>query len=165
MLQTTATDHCCFCTPQKEMAKDDRSIPNETGASRTAWTCCGTTAYTGKLTPSQFVAVRDNTARIFNIWPKKGAAAGADADIVVWDPNKTRTISTETHHQNIDFLLRGHGDHGRPRSPSLRGGVVWRDDQLFTERGTGRYMSARPSPSTGTPRGLALAEPTKVDRA
>ena len=31
MIQTTATDHCCFCTPQKEMGKDDfRSIPNGT---------------------------------------------------------------------------------------------------------------------------------------
>ena len=47
-----------------------------------------------------------NTARIFNIWPKKGTLQpGADADIVVWDPNKTRTISVDTHHQNIDLKI------------------------------------------------------------
>ena len=109
MLQTTATDHCCFCTPQKEMGKDDfRKIPNGTGGIEDRMGVLWHHGVrTGKLTPSQFVAVTStNTARIFNIWPKKGTLQpGADADIVVWDPNKTRTISAETHHQNIDFNI------------------------------------------------------------
>ena len=47
-----------------------------------------------------------NAAKIFNIYPKKGALmTGADADIIVWDPEATRTISAKTHHQKVDFNL------------------------------------------------------------
>jgi dihydropyrimidinase len=109
MLQTTATDHCCFCTPQKQAGLDDfRKIPNGTGGVEDRMGVLWHHGVrTGRLTPSEFVAVTStNTAKIFNIHPKKGALApGADADLVVWDPEKTRTISAKTHHQNIDFNI------------------------------------------------------------
>ena len=109
MLQTTATDHCCFCTAQKEMGKDDfRSIPNGTGGVEDRMSVLWHHGVgTGRLTPSEFVAVTStNTAKIFNIHPKKGCLnVGADADVVIWDPEGTRVISAETHHQNIDFNI------------------------------------------------------------
>jgi len=171
MLQTTATDHCCFCTDQKAAGKDDfRSIPNGTGGIEDRMGVLWHHGVrTGKLTPSQFVAVTStNTARIFNIWPKKGTIQpGADADIVVWDPNKTRTISAETHHQNIDFnIYEGMEITGNAAVTLSRGRVVWRDDQLFTERGTGKHIDRPPFAFfwDAQKKRNALATHTKVDR-
>ena len=101
MLQTTATDHACFCTAQKQAGFDDfRKIPNGTGGVEDRLSVLWHHGVrTGRLTPSEFVAVTStNCAKIFNIHGKKGVIApGADADVVVWDPNKTRTISKKTH--------------------------------------------------------------------
>jgi len=145
MLQTTATDHCCFCTDQKRAGRDDfRKIPNGTGGIEDRMGVLWHHGVrTGRLTPSEFVAVTSsNTAKIFNIFPKKGALmAGADADIVVWDPNKTRTISAKTHHQNIDFnIYEGMEITGNAALTMSRGMVVWENDELKTERGRGRYL-------------------------
>ncbi len=145
MLQTTATDHCCFCQEQKRAGRDDfRLIPNGTsGVEDRMGVLWHHGVRTGKLTPAQFVAVTStNTARIFNLAPRKGVLqAGADADIVVWDPDKTRTISAKSHHQNIDFnIYEGMEITGNAAVTLSRGRVLWENDQLQTERGSGRYI-------------------------
>jgi dihydropyrimidinase len=171
MLQTTATDHCCFCTPQKEMGKDDfRLIPNGTNGVEDRMSVLWDRGVgTGRLTPSEFVAVTStNAAKIFNIFPKKGAiAVGSDADIVVWDPKGTRHISAETHHQKIDFnIYEGMTVTGVPAVTLSRGRVVWRDGEVRVEPGTGEYID-RPC---GAPyhkalqRERELAAPTAVQR-
>jgi dihydropyrimidinase len=146
MLQTTATDHCCFCTPQKEMGLDDfRKIPNGTnGVEDRMAVLWHHGVNTGRLTPNEFVKVTStNCAQIFNIYPKKGAIqVGADADLVVWDPEGTRHISAETHHQNIDFnIYEGMVVKGIPAVTLSRGSVVWQDGELKTVRGAGRYVN------------------------
>ncbi|MEY3211646.1 MAG: hypothetical protein RIT28_2127, partial [Pseudomonadota bacterium] len=146
MLQTTATDHCCFCTPQKRAGVDDfRKIPNGTGGVEDRMGVLWHHGVrTGKLSPSQFVAATSSScAKIFNIFPQKGAImAGADADIVIWDPNKTRTISAKTHHQNIDFnIYEGMEITGNAAITLSRGMVVWENDQLQTVRGRGQYVN------------------------
>ena len=171
MLQTTATDHCCFCTDQKQAGVDDfRKIPNGTGGIEDRMTVLWHHGVrTGKLSPSDFVAVTSsNTAKIFNIFPKKGALmAGADADIVIWDPEKKRTISKDTHHQNIDFnIYEGMETVGNAAITLSRGRVVWEDDKLHTEEGTGKYVDRPPFASywDTQQRRNGLAEPTKVER-
>lgn len=149
MLQTTATDHCCFRTAQKAMGKDDfRKIPNGTGGVEDRMAVLWHHGVnTGRLTPSEFVrATSTNAAQIFNMYPRKGAiAVGADADIVVWDPSGTRTISAATHHQNIDFnIFEGMTVTGIPVVTLSRGEVVWEGGQLAAERGRGRYISRPP---------------------
>ena len=63
--------------------------------------------HTGIIDPKRFVAITSaNAAKIFNVFPRKGCiAVGSDADIVVWNPQKTRIISAKTHHQAVDFNI------------------------------------------------------------
>jgi dihydropyrimidinase len=144
-LQTTATDHCCFCAPQKAGGMGDFTrIPNGTGGIEDRMSVLWHHGVrTGRLTASEFVAVTStNTAKIFNIHPRKGAiAVGADADIVLWDAEASRTISAATHHQNVDFnVYEGMEVTGLARHTVAAGRVVWTDGDLRTVRGAGRYI-------------------------
>jgi dihydropyrimidinase len=170
-LHTTATDHCCFCTPQKEAGRDDfRKIPNGTGGIEDRMSVLWHHGVrTGRLTPSEFVRVTStNAAQIFNVFPQKGTVApGADADLVVWDPAATRTISARTHHQNIDFnIYEGMEVTGTAAVTLSRGRVVWERGQLHAERGAGRHV-ARPCFAPyyeALRKARALAEPRPVAR-
>ncbi len=148
-LQTTATDHCCFCADQKAAGKDDfRNIPNGTAGIENRMEVLWTHGVnTGRLTMNEFVAVTStNAAKIFNIYPRKGAiAVGADADIVVWDPEASKTISSKTDHQNIDFnIFEGMEVRGVASHTISQGKVVWADGKLDVERGAGRYIEKPP---------------------
>ncbi len=176
ILQTTATDHCCFCAPQKRggptnaAMTDFRKIPNGTGGIEDRMGVLWHHGVgTGRITPSEFVAITStNTAKIFNIFPRKGAVApGSDADLVVWDPRKTRTISAKTHHQNVDTnIYEGMTITGNVAITMSRGRILWENDQLKTERGTGKYIDRPCFPDYWTAQGLrnATAEPKPVRR-
>jgi dihydropyrimidinase len=106
-LQVVATDHAAFSTEQKMMGIDDfTKIPNGTGGLEERLAVLWTEGVeTGRLTRTEFVAATStNIAKILNIYPKKGSIAeGADADIVVWDPSISKTISAAS--QKICFRL------------------------------------------------------------
>jgi dihydropyrimidinase len=146
MLQTTATDHCCFCTPQKRAGIDDfRKIPNGTsGVQDRMAVLWHHGVRSGRLTPSEFVRVTSTSAaQIFNIYPKKGALkVGADADIVVWDPEATRTISVNEHRQNIDFnIYEGMTVTGNPAYTLSRAKLTYALGDLRAEQGYGAYVN------------------------
>ncbi len=148
-LQTTATDHCCFCAEQKAAGKDDfRKIPNGTAGIENRMEVLwhhGVT--TGRLTMNEFVAVTSaNAAKIFNIYPRKGSiSVGADADIVVWDPSATKTISAKTQKQKVDYnIFEGMTVQGCASHTVSRGKVVFADGDLRVERGAGRYVDRPP---------------------
>ena len=170
-LQTTATDHCCFCADQKAAGKDDFSmIPNGTAGIEDRMSVLWDSGVaSGKLTPNEFVAVTStNAAKIFNIYPRKGSiSVGADADIVLWDANGSRTISAKTHHQNIDFnIFEGRTVKGIAVHTLSQGKLVWTNGELRTVRGAGKnvkrpaYGSTFDAMKTQT----ALNEPQGVTR-
>jgi dihydropyrimidinase len=98
---------------------------------------------TGRLTMNEFVRITStNAAQIFNIYPRKGSiSVGADADIVVWDPEGTRTISAKTHHQKVDFnVFEGMTVKGIPSHTVTQGKVAWANGKLDAIRGAGRHI-------------------------
>ena len=144
-LHTTATDHCTFCAEQKSAGKDDFTrIPNGCGGVEERMAVVWDAGVnSGMLTPSEFVKVSStNAAQIFNMYPRKGLiAAGSDADIVLWDPQGTRTISAATQFAKGGFnVFEGRTVRGIPRTTIAAGKVVFHQGELTAVEGAGRYI-------------------------
>src|ERR1035437_573145 len=171
-LQTSATDHCTFNAAQKALGKDSfTKIPNGCGGveERMAVLWEGG-VNSGRLTPSEFVAVTSaNAAKLFNIYPQKGAVlVGSDADLVVWDPQGTKTLSAKTQHSKGDFnVFEGMCVRGIPSHTVSQGKLVYVQGDLRVERGAGRYIKRPafgPNFAASQQRAKVLA-PTAVQRA
>jgi dihydropyrimidinase len=148
-IQVTASDNCAFTDAQRSMGLADFSrLPSGTPGledrMRVVWD--GGVAQ-GRLTPEQFVTVTStNAARLFNIYPRKGCILpGADADIVLWDPQAEHTVSAKTHHHVVDYsVFEGMTLRGSPVATYLAGREVFREGRVNAEPGIGRHI-ARPS--------------------
>ncbi len=170
-LHTTATDHCCFCADQKSMGKDNfAQIPNGTAGVEDRLSVLWTHGVgTGRLTVNEFVAATSaNAARIFNIYPQKGSVrVGADADLVVWDPEASKTISVKTHHQNVDYnIFEGMEVKGLASHTLSRGVLTFKDGDLRAVKGAGQYVK-RPAFSAAfdaLARQAAMKKPVPVKR-
>ena len=170
-LHTTATDHCTFCAAQKAAGKDDFSkIPNGCGGVEERLAVIWDEGVnTGRLTPSEFVAVTStNTAKLFNIYPQKGSVSvGADADLVVWDPAGTKTLSVKTQYSKGDFnIFEGRTVRGIPSHTVSQGELVYVQGDLRAVQGKGRYIK-RPAfgPDFGAVQQRAQVQmPTAVAR-
>ena len=174
-LQVVASDHCAFTTEHKRMGLNDFTrIPNGTGGLEDRMAVLWTTGVnTGRITMQEFAAVTSaNIARILNVYPKKGAVAvGSDADIVVWDPAASKTISARNQISRIDYnVFEGFACRGLPRVTLARGKVAWIDGDLRAQPGDGEYVRRDPFPAVhvanstwrelNAPRGVQRAEVT-----
>ncbi|MCC5983186.1 MAG: dihydropyrimidinase [Rhodobacteraceae bacterium] len=170
-LSVVATDHCAFTTDQKRMGMGDFSkIPNGTGGLEDRMPMLWTHGVnTGRLTPNEFVAATStNAAKIFGLYPKKGAVAvGADADLVVWDPAKEKTITASAQQSAIDYnVFEGQHVKGLPRFTLTRGHVACHDGEMRAQEGHGQFVAREPN--TPVNRALtqwkALTAPRPVSR-
>ena len=171
-LQVVATDHCAFTTEQKRTGIGDfRKIPNGTGGLEDRMPMLWTYGVaTGRLTMNEFVAVTStNIAKILNIYPRKGAIlVGADADIVVWDPKRSKTISGASQQSSIEYnVFEGKQVTGLPRYTLSRGEVTVEESTIKTREGHGQFVAREPFPAVSQALSTwkELTAPRKVERS
>lgn len=171
-LQVVATDHAAFSDEQKRMGVDNFAmIPNGTGGLEERMAMLWTYGVeTGRLTPEEFVAATSsNIAKILNIYPLKGGInVGGDADIVVWDPKQSHTITTATAKSILDYnVFEGKEVSASPRFTLSRGDVVWAYGQNSQPQpGRGKFVKRSPfaSASTALSKWKSLTTPRKIER-
>lgn len=171
-LSVVATDHCAFTTEQKRFGLSDFTrIPNGTGGLEDRMPMLWTHGVnTGRLTMNEFVAVTStNIAKILNMYPKKGAVlVGADADLVVWDPEAEKVISAGAQQSSIDYnVFEGMAVKGLPRFTLTRGVVALREGKVDSREGHGEFVARAPRPAVN--RALSawkeLSAPRPVERS
>jgi len=145
-LQLVATDHCPFdFHGQKELGKGDfRKIPNGLpGVEDRVDLLHDGGVVGGRITRERWVEIISTApARMFGMYPRKGAiAVGSDADLVVYDPGATRTISAKTHHMDVDYsCYEGRQVRGRSDVVISRGAVIVRNGEFTGSKGHGRFV-------------------------
>jgi dihydropyrimidinase len=163
-IQTIGTDHCPFfydgtrpilyegrevMIPGKELgAEDFTQIPNGVpmvgDRLPVLWTA-GVGA--GRISMNQFVEFTSaNPARIFGLYPKKGAILpGSDADLVLWDPGKKLTYGVKHSHHRTDYnLFEGWELKGMPAKVFLRGNLIVDGNRWLGKAGMGKFLYRKP---------------------
>ncbi|HWC82331.1 MAG TPA: dihydropyrimidinase [Pseudonocardiaceae bacterium] len=132
-LSVVSTDHCPFCFNEggeggKQLGREDfTKIPNGIPGVEHRMDLLHQGVVAGELSLSRWVEVASTTpARMFGLYPRKGSISpGADADIVVYDPAATQTLSVNTHHMNVDYsAYEGMDITGKVHTVLSRGSVV-----------------------------------------
>jgi dihydropyrimidinase len=144
-LSVVSTDHCPFCfKEQKELGLGDFSkIPNGIPGVEHRMDLLHQGVAAGELSLARWVEVASTTpARMFGLYPRKGVIApGSDADIVIYDPQATQTLSAATHHMNVDYsAYEGFAITGRVETVLSRGQVVIDDGEYHGVTGHGRFL-------------------------
>ena len=150
LIGTIGTDHCPFnLKGQKEMGRDNfTTIPNGgPGVEHRVELLWHYGVNGGWLDRNQFVAaISTNAARLYGMYPRKGAIfVGADADIVVLDPEATKTISASNHRSKCDrSLFEGFKIKGCVSHVIAKGRIQFNNGDLKVERGGGRFIPRKP---------------------
>jgi len=153
-LQLISTDHCPYCMKeghrgnvnQKPLGSSDFSnIPNGVPGVETRMTVVYDGGVrSGHITLNRFVELMSTApAKLFGLFPKKGTlAVGSDADIVLFDPNESHTISAHTQHSDCDFtLFEGREVTGRVKKVLLRGELLIDNGDWVGRTGQGEFVA------------------------
>jgi dihydropyrimidinase len=159
-LQSIGTDHCPFFydgtqpilyegtqvqIAGKELGRDDfTKIPNGLPGVQDRLPILWTYGVRGgRINPNQFVALNStNPARIFGLYPRKGALLpGSDADIVIWDPERRVEYGIGMTHYRTDYsLYEGWELVGYPEKVYLRGNLIVDGEKWLGKAGQGEFL-------------------------
>ncbi len=145
-LQVVSTDHCPFCfKEQKELGRDDfTKIPNGgPGVEHRMSLIYSGGVAGGRFSVNRFVELVSTTpAKLFGLYPRKGTiAVGSDADLVIFDPKRKRTISANTHHMRVDYsMFEGIQVTGIPDVVLSKGKIVVEGEKFLGRAGQGEFL-------------------------
>jgi dihydropyrimidinase len=144
-IQTSASDHTTYRVAQKMGPYDNFiDIPPGFASVQTGFGLLYSHGVaTGRLTLSQFVGITStNSAKIFGLWPRKGQiAVGADADLVLIDPNRTMTLAQDIMQSRSDYdPFTGIEVTGWPETTIARGEIIYADGQIASSPGRGEWQ-------------------------
>ncbi len=145
-LQVVSTDHCPFCMKeQKELGRDSfAAIPNGApGVEHRMSLIYNGGVHENRISLNRFVEITSTAAaKMFGLFPRKGTiAVGSDADIVIFDPYASQTISVETHHMNVDYsAYEGREVKGVVETVLSRGKVVIDNGEYVGKKGDGQFL-------------------------
>jgi dihydropyrimidinase len=146
-LQLVATDHCPFdFEGQKELGRGDfRKVPNGLpGVEDRVDLLHDGGVVGGRISKERWVEIISTApAKLFGMYPRKGAVAvGSDADLVIYDPNRKRTISAASHHMDVDYsCYEGRSVQGGSDIVLSRGTVIVRDGAFTGRKGHGQFIA------------------------
>ncbi len=153
-LQVVSTDHCSFCMkaapnqPGKELGRDSfAKIPNGAPGVEYRMLLLWDAVQKGRLSENRFVEITSTSpAKLFGLYPRKGHLnPGADADIVVLDPNKKHTFSQKTHHSAADYNpYEGVTVSGSVSSVFSRGEALVEGGRWVGKTSHGRFLKRTP---------------------
>ena len=145
-IQTIATDHCSFTIEQKDMGKEDFSKTpcGMPGAEERPALIYQYGVHAGKISLTQMCAyLSENPAKLYHLYPKKGVLApGSDADIVVWNPDTTWSMTAKAQQSACDYCpMEGTAIKGRAEQVYLRGTLAAENGTIL-ETYKGHYITA-----------------------
>jgi dihydropyrimidinase len=145
IVQVVGTDHCPFMWEQKKMGEKDFSrIPNgHPGIEHRMELLFSEGVNKGRISINRYVELTStNAAKIFGMFPRKGSlAVGADADVIIFDPNEEHQLSAATHHMRVDYsAYEGWQVKGKVKQVVLRGKPAIDGNECKVEKGYGRFI-------------------------
>lgn len=146
ILQIVSTDHCPFCfKEQKELGKDDfTKIPNGgPGIEHRLQLLYQGGVNEKRISLNRWVELTSTApAKMFGMYPRKGTIApGSDADIVIWDPKASYTISAKNHHMCVDYsMYEGKTVLGNADTVLSRGEIIIKDNLFKGKPGRGKFL-------------------------
>jgi dihydropyrimidinase len=145
-ISVVATDHCSFSYADKVKygAHDFRQAPGGCPGVETRLPLLYSEGVAkGRLSLEQFVQLTSTRpAEIMGLAPRKGALnVGADADVVVWDPQASRVLTENSLHQHCDYTpYEGMTVTGLPRMTLQRGHILVAGEKFLGARGAGQFL-------------------------
>ena len=152
IFQVLSSDHCAFRFESKEGKKkhDEPHVstvpPGIPGIELRMPLVFSEGVNKGRIDLNRFVEITStNAAKIYGLYPNKGTIVpGADADIAIWDPALTQTVTLDMLHDNMDFTpFEGMELTGWPIMTISRGDVIWSNGMVTAKPGRGRYLHRR----------------------
>lgn len=143
-LAVVSTDHCPFCLREQKLMNGEsfNVVPNGIGGVEHRMDLIYQGVVAGNITRERWVEVCSTApAQIFGLTTKGDIATGFDADIVLYDPKATTTISAATHHMNLDHsAYEGMVLQGAVHTVMSRGDLIVRSGSFVGQKGRGKYL-------------------------